>query len=86
MWGTFVSADSLRSFFELAKGHIWWMSVLHANASLEETYRYLENSKIIRRFFCFVLFFFEDFCAGIVGVLQHETRARDFFFLFNVGI
>ena len=60
-WGTFVSADSLRRFFELAKGHIWQMRVLHANASLEETYRsILENIELITRFSCFVVvgFFF----------------------------
>lgn len=75
----FIPADSLRRFFELAKGHIWWLRVLHVNVSLEETHRYLENTEIIRRFRCF---FMEDFSAGItVGVLQNESRARDCFFL-----
>lgn len=50
------------------------------NVSLEETYRYLENTEIIRRFRCF---FMEDFSAGITGgVLRNESRARDLFFFY----
>lgn len=66
-WGTFVSADSLQRFFELTKGHIWWMRVLHASVSLEETYRCLENTEIIRRFSWYFLLVFLFFRISVEG-------------------